>query len=64
MSEGLVQSEPYDLTAVSMPPEMYDVEEDGRESGEGRTSSIAFFAEDVSHQYFTKLRVSSGYSSA
>jgi len=51
VAEGLVQSElaePYELSAVTMPPEMYDAHQDSREAGEGRTGSIAFFAEDVS----------------
>lgn len=48
LREDLQQAEPYDLAAVSMPPEMYDVDESSREAGEGRTGGIALFAEDVS----------------
>ena len=48
LPEGMIQSEPYDLAAVSMPPEMYDVAEESREAGEGQTGGLTFFAEDVS----------------
>lgn len=48
LPEDVVQSEPYDLAAVSMPPEMYELDEDSREAGEGSTGTMAFYAEDVS----------------
>jgi len=47
LQEGLVQSEPHDLVTVSIPPEMYDVDQGSRESREGRTGSITFFGDDV-----------------
>jgi len=46
--EGHSLSEPYDLSAISMPPEMYDVNEDSLNGGEGQIGTIKFFAEDVS----------------
>ena len=45
---GLVTRESYDLSIVSMPPEMYEADEENRHGGEGRTGNIAFFADDVS----------------
>jgi nuclear cap-binding protein subunit 1 len=46
--EGHSLSEPYDLSVISMPPEMYDVNEDSLNGGEGQIGTIKFFAEDVS----------------
>ena len=49
-SEGVTQSDPYDLTAVGMPPELYDVDEakEGPDANEGKSGRLALFAEDVS----------------
>jgi hypothetical protein len=46
--EGHSLSEPYDLSVISMPPEMYDVNEDSLNGGEGHIGTIKFFADDVS----------------
>jgi len=46
--EGHSLSEPYDLSVISMPPEMYDVNEDSLNGGEGQIGTIKFFAADVS----------------
>jgi hypothetical protein len=46
--DGHSLSEPYDLSVISMPPEMYDVNEDSLNGGEGQIGTIKFFAEDVS----------------
>jgi hypothetical protein len=58
----VVQSQPYDLVAVSMPPEMYDVDISEEEAGiknEGQTGRLTLFAEDVStariRQEWTRL---------
>lgn len=48
LPEGEIQSETYNLEAVSMPPELYDVDEDRWQTGEGQTSSLRFFADEVS----------------
>jgi hypothetical protein len=32
-----------------MPPELYDVDEDRWQTGEGQTSTLRFFADEVSH---------------
>lgn len=48
--EGSSQAEPYDLTAVSMPPELFEVNEDSVHGGEGQIGTIKFFADDVSKQ--------------
>lgn len=45
--EGYSLNEPYDLTVISMPPEMYEVSEDSVNSGEGQIGNIKFFADDV-----------------
>jgi nuclear cap-binding protein subunit 1 len=46
--EGFSLGEPYELGAVSMPPEMYDVNEDSLNGGEGQIGTIKFFSDDVS----------------
>jgi nuclear cap-binding protein subunit 1 len=48
--EGHTLSEPYDLSVISMPPEMYDVNEDSLNGGEGQIGTIKFFADDVSRR--------------
>ena len=53
--EGHSLSEPYDLSVISMPPEMYDVNEDSLNGGEGQIGTIKFFAEDVSELTYACL---------
>jgi hypothetical protein len=55
--EGHSLSEPYDLSVISMPPEMYDVNEDSLNGGEGQIGTIKFFAEDVSGLTLCLLRL-------
>jgi hypothetical protein len=55
--EGHSLSEPYDLSVISMPPEMYDVNEDSLNGGEGQIGTIKFFAEDVSGLTYCLLRL-------
>jgi hypothetical protein len=53
--EGFVEAEAYELSSVSMPPEMYDVDEDRWQVGEGHTANLKLFADDVcstSHRSF------------
>lgn len=47
MPEGQSLAEPYDLSTISMPPEMYEVNEDSVNGGEGQIGNIKFFADDV-----------------
>lgn len=51
--EGFREAETFDLSAVSMPPELYDVDEDRWQVGEGQTGNIKLFADDVSSTYHT-----------
>jgi hypothetical protein len=46
--EGFVEAEAYELSSVSMPPELYDVDEDRWQVGEGHTANLKLFADDVS----------------
>ena len=46
--EGFTEPESFDVSAVSMPPELYDIDEDRWQAGEGRTGNLKLFAEDVS----------------
>lgn len=46
--EGFSLAEPFDLSTVSAPPEMYEVNEDSMNGGEGQIGSIKFFGDDVS----------------
>jgi hypothetical protein len=48
LPEDMTQSEPFELTVVAMPPEMFDVFEDPLHDGEGLIGPIDIFAEDVS----------------
>jgi nuclear cap-binding protein subunit 1 len=48
LPEDMMQSTAYDLETVSMPPELYDVDEDRWQTGEGQISALRFFADDVS----------------
>ena len=47
--EGMEVAEAYDVAAVSMPPELYDMDEDRWQVGEGQVGNIILFADDVSH---------------
>lgn len=38
----------YELSAASMPPELYDIDEDRWQVGEGQVGNIKLFADDVS----------------
>jgi len=60
--EGHSLSEPYDLSVISMPPEMYDVNEDSLNGGEGQIGTIKFFAEDVSDLIFCLSKLISRWS--
>lgn len=42
------QTEPFNLESASMPPELYDIDEDRWQTGEGQISDIQLFADDVS----------------
>ncbi|ORY25746.1 MIF4G like-domain-containing protein [Naematelia encephala] len=42
-----IQSDPSELTAVSMPPELYDEDDESGSAGEGQTGTMVLFAEDV-----------------
>jgi len=55
--EGHSLSEPYDLSVISMPPEMYDVNEDSLNGGEGQIGTIKFFADDVSRLILYRVRL-------
>ncbi len=55
LPEGTEQTEPFDLTSASMPPELYDIDEDRWQTGEGQISDIKLFADDVSRMS-TSLR--------
>lgn len=46
--EGHSLAEPYNLSTVSPPPEMYEVNEDSMNGGEGQIGGIKFFGDDVS----------------
>ena len=46
--EGYDEAEAYELSSVSMPPELYDVDEDRWQTGEGHTANLKLFANDVS----------------
>ncbi len=45
--EGTELPEAYDVTAASMPPELYDIDEDRWQVGEGQVGNIVLFGEDV-----------------
>ncbi|WVW83418.1 hypothetical protein I302_105438 [Kwoniella bestiolae CBS 10118] len=47
LSEGAIQSDPYELSPVSMPPEMYAVDSNDLDKGEGRIGNIRLFGDDV-----------------
>jgi len=47
LPEGSVFPEPYTLSSVSMPPEMYDPDEENPQECEGQTSNLKLFAEDI-----------------
>lgn len=55
--EGHSLAEPYDLSTVSPPPEMYEVNEDSTNGGEGQIGSIKFFGDDVSSRKTTLVAV-------
>lgn len=38
----------YELPTVSMPPELYDIDEDRWQVGEGQVGNLPLFGEDVS----------------
>nr|XP_018264090.1 uncharacterized protein I303_03968 [Kwoniella dejecticola CBS 10117]OBR86248.1 hypothetical protein I303_03968 [Kwoniella dejecticola CBS 10117] len=46
-NEDTVQSEPYELSPISMPPEMYAVDAYELDKGEGRVGNIRLFADEV-----------------
>lgn len=48
IAEGIVQSDPYALVAVNMPPEMYDADDAAQVNAEGKAGQLSFFGEDVS----------------
>ncbi|OCF55167.1 nuclear cap-binding protein subunit 1 [Kwoniella mangroviensis CBS 10435] len=47
LSEGTIQSDPYELSPISMPPEMYAVDSNELDKGEGRIGNIKLFGDDV-----------------
>ena len=48
IEEGIAQSDPYSLVAVSMPPEMYEADESSDKAGsEGSERRLTFFGEEV-----------------
>lgn len=47
LPEGAEMPEPYAIAPVSMPPEMYDVDEENPQDCEGRTGGLHLFAEGV-----------------
>lgn len=47
LPDGAVLPEPYVLSSVSMPPEMYDPDEENPEDGEGRTGGLRLFGDDI-----------------
>ena len=49
IEEGVAQSDPYSLVAVSMPPEMYEADDSGEKTfAEGSERRLTFFGEEVS----------------
>ncbi|WWD15707.1 hypothetical protein CI109_100129 [Kwoniella shandongensis] len=42
-----IQSDPYELAPVTMPPELYEVDQDDLDVGEGHIGALKLFAEDV-----------------
>lgn len=48
--EGYQISELYELSVVSLPPELFDIDEDRWQVGEGQVGNIKIFADDVSFQ--------------
>lgn len=47
LPEGATLTAPYSLSSVSMPPEMYDPDEENAQDCEGQTGGLQLFAEDV-----------------
>ncbi|WRT66889.1 uncharacterized protein IL334_003852 [Kwoniella shivajii] len=47
LDENTTQSDPYELATVSMPPEMYAVDAEELDKGEGRIGNLRLFAEEV-----------------
>ncbi|KAK8870013.1 hypothetical protein IAR55_000583 [Kwoniella newhampshirensis] len=43
----VIQSDPYELAAVSMPPEMYEVDQDDLSVGEGHIGALKLFADEL-----------------
>lgn len=46
--EGLDLADVYELPTVSLPPELYDIDEDRWQVGEGQVGNLQLFAEEVS----------------